>query len=39
MGIIIENSKENKPYTFDIYIIKNYIKDTVEEILKEIEKY
>ncbi len=39
MGIIIENSKENKPYTFDIYIIKNYIEDTVEEILKEIEKY
>ena len=39
MGIIIENSKEHKPYTFDIYIIKDYIEDTVEKILKEIEKY
>ena len=39
MGIIIENSKEEKKYLLDINVIKNFINDTVEEIEKEIEKY
>lgn len=36
MGILIENSKEDKLYTFDIYSIKNFIKDTVTEIENEL---
>ena len=39
MGIIIENSKKEKAYTFDIHIVKNYIDKVTKEILKEIEKY
>lgn len=39
MGIIIENSRKNKAYTFDIYIVKKYIEKITNEILKEIEKY
>ena len=36
MGILIENSKEEKAYTFDIYPIKEFIQETVKEILKEL---
>lgn len=39
MGIIIENSKQQKSYTFDINIVKDFINKCVEEILIEIEKY
>ena len=39
MGIIIENSKQKKAYTFDIHIIKNFIEDCSKQILEEIEKY
>lgn len=39
MGIIIENSKENKAYTFDSYLIKEFINKTSEEIINELEKY
>lgn len=39
MGIIIENSKHEKSYTFDINIVKDFINRCVEETLIEIEKY
>ena len=39
MGIIIENSKQEKNYIFDIYLIKQFIEDTKERILKEIKDY
>ena len=39
MGIIIENSKQEKLYSFDIEIIKNFISYTSQEILKALEKY
>lgn len=39
MGIIIENSKKEKAYTFDMYIVKEYVEKITKEILKEIEKY
>lgn len=39
MGIIIENSKQQKSYTFDINIVKDFINRCVEETLIEIEKY
>lgn len=39
MGIIIENSKKQKSYTFDISIIKDFVDKCVKEVLKEIEKY
>ena len=39
ISIIIENSKEEKTYTFDIYTIKNFIEDTAKRIVEEIEKY
>lgn len=39
MGIIIENSKTEKKYLFDVEIVKKFIKDAVKEIEKEIEKY
>ena len=39
MGLIIENSKQEKAYTFDLYTIKNFIERCVEEIKEEIEKY
>ena len=39
MGIIIENSKQQKSYTFDINIVKDFINRCVEEILTEMEKY
>lgn len=39
IGIIIENSKSEKQYTFDIYSIKEFTKLTCEKILEEIKKY
>lgn len=39
MGILIENSKEEKPYTFDILIIKQFIEYTSNQILDELKKY
>ena len=39
MGIIIENSKKDKNYIFDIYLIKNFIEDTKNKILKELKDY
>lgn len=39
MGIIIENSKREKNYVFDIYLIKQFIEDTKERILQEIKDY
>jgi hypothetical protein len=34
MGIIIENSKENKNYTFDIIQVIEFINNTADEIIK-----
>ena len=39
MSIIIENSKEEKSYIFDIYLIKDFIDKTKEKILNEIRDY
>lgn len=39
MGIIIENSKQEKNYVFDIYVINQFIEDTKKRILKEIKDY
>ena len=39
MGIIIENSTNEKNYIFDIYLIKEFIETTKERILKEIKDY
>lgn len=39
MGIIIENSKSEKQYLFDIYAIKNFIEEAKEKILEEIKRY
>lgn len=39
MSIIIENSKQEKQYTFDIYLAKEFIKDCTNRILEEIKKY
>ena len=36
MGIIIENSKYEKNYIFDIYSIDNFIKETVNELEQKI---
>ena len=36
MGIIIENSKQDKNYIFDIYLIKEFIEKTQERILEEL---
>ena len=36
MGIIIENSKEEKAYTIDIHLVDNFIKCTCNEILKKL---
>ena len=38
MGILIENSKESKPYTFDITPVKEFINNTAEIILSKIKK-
>lgn len=39
MGIIIENSKQEKTYIFDIISIKNFITNTVNKLLEELKKY
>lgn len=39
MGIIIENSKEEKSYSFDIYSVKNFIENSTNKILEELKKY
>ena len=39
MGIIIENSKSEKLYSFDTVIIKDFINNTCEKILEELKKY
>jgi len=39
MGVIIENSKQEKNYVFDIYLVKQFIEDTKERILQEIKDY
>lgn len=39
MGIIIENSKNEKQYIIDKYIVNEFIDRCSKEILKEIEKY
>ena len=39
MGIIIENSKEEKAYSFDIYSVKKFIEDSTNKILEELNKY
>lgn len=39
MGIIIENSKQERSYTFDIYPVEEFIKDTTEKLIEELKKY
>ena len=39
MGIIIENSKEEKTYTIDMYIINEYIDRVAKEIIELLKKY
>lgn len=39
MGIIIQNSKEQKAYTFDKYTIQEFIETTNKEILKKLKDY
>ena len=39
MGLIIENTKIEKAYTFDITIIKEFINKISDEIVKELKKY
>ena len=39
MGIIIENSKKDHPYTMDIYTIKEFINNAKEVIDEELKKY
>ena len=39
MGILIENSKETKAYTFDIYLVEDFIEDTAKEIIELLKKY
>ena len=39
MGIIIENSKSEKQYMFDIYTVKNFIEEVTNKVLEEIKKY
>lgn len=39
MSIIIENSKEEKNYIFDIYLIKEFIEETKIRILQELKNY
>ena len=38
MGILIDNSKEDKRYSFNIEPIKDFINSSAETILKEINK-
>ena len=39
MGILIENSKETKAYTFDIYLVNDFIEETKEEIIEKLKEY
>ena len=39
MGIIIENSKEEKAYTLDIVPVEQFIDETAEEIIKKLKKH
>ena len=39
MGIIIENSKQQKTYTFDEYMIYDFIEKAKDRIINEIYKY
>lgn len=39
MGIIIENSKQDKQYMFDIYSVKDFINETTNRILEELKRY
>ncbi len=39
IGLIIENSKESKTYSFDFSSIKEFIDNSAEEIVQEIKKY
>lgn len=39
MGIIIENSKTQKTYTFDLASIKKFIEEASDKIIEEIQKY
>ena len=39
MSIIIENTKENKAYSFDITLVKEFIDKISDEIIKELKKY
>ncbi|MBQ3511076.1 MAG: zinc dependent phospholipase C family protein [Bacilli bacterium] len=38
MGLIIENSKEEKPYTFDIFLVLQFIDEASQEILNILNK-
>lgn len=38
MGIIIENSKQERPYTFDIIPVEDFIKDTTKRLLNDLKK-
>ncbi len=38
MGIIIENSKEEKPYSFDLYLVLDFIDEATREILKHLDQ-
>lgn len=39
MSIIIENSKNNKNYIFDLTEINNFISNSIERINKELKNY
>lgn len=39
MGIIIENSTEEKPFSFDLYLVLDFIDKASQEILEELKKY
>ena len=39
MGLIIENTKVEKAYTFDMQLVNEYIEKVSDEIIKELKKY
>ncbi len=39
MGILIENSKKEKTYTLDMFLINDYIDRVAKEIIEELKKY
>ena len=39
MGLIIENSKEEKPYTFDIFLVLQFIEEASQKILNILNNY